>query len=252
MSNDTTTNQADKIAKLLAKAEGASTEAEATAFFEAAERLMLKWGIDSLMLQQHNGTAAKEDIEKRAFVWTGSSVHTTWMNDVMLMSAIAGHNNMHMLMSKERRTMYLVGFASDIDRAVQAFTTLVVQMNRFAAAEWKTVPGDEKAWMGQYDKRVWQRSFRDGFVDRIAARLREVRRDVHQEAAEQHGSGMELVLRDRKAQVDEFYDNLSKGTSRARGGRTNYGARSAGSAAASRADMGQTGVGRGPRAALGR
>lgn len=243
MSNDIDTATEErlvKIQKLLAKAERAGTEAEAAAFFAKAEELMHKWAIDDAML----AAAGKRDtdvIEQRAFRWTGSSLSTTWDADMHLMVVISRNHNVRMLVSRSTRTMYLVGYRSDIDNVLTVFTALVVQSARFQREAWKTAEGKE--WMGQYDKRVWARSFREGFADRIGVRLREAREHVHAEAKREHGSGMDLVLVDRKDRVDAFYDDIPKGTARSSSRRSDPNGRAAGREAANRADMGQRRVG---------
>lgn len=239
MAAKTEADRTDIIAKLLAKAEGASTEAEASAFFAKAEELMTKWAIDDLAVRAARTGAPAEEVTRLAFKWEGSSLSTTWDADMGLMHRLATVHGCRMYITRSFRTMTLVGFPSDMNHVVALFQSLMVQVVRFQRQAWSALDQGDKDDMGQYDRRVWARSFREGFTARIGQRLTEARRDVVDEAKATHGSGMELVLVDRKAQVDAYYDNIPLGRARNRGGRTDGQAWGAGASAASRADMGQ-------------
>lgn len=89
----------------------------------------------------------------------------------------------------------------------------------------------------------YQRNFAEGFKERVAQRLYEIRQAQKQETT---GSGMELALRDIKAEVDEAYnESFANARGVALSGRSKYdhSATGQGRAAGDRADLGQTRVG---------
>lgn len=90
---------------------------------------------------------------------------------------------------------------------------------------------------------TYQRNFAEGFAERVAVRLYEMRK-VQQASPE--GSGMELALRDLKAEVlDAFNEEYGRTKSVTLAGRSKYdhAARARGDDAGRRADLGQTRVG---------
>lgn len=88
----------------------------------------------------------------------------------------------------------------------------------------------------------YQRNYAEAFVQTVGIRLREIR--THQQQAGTAGTGMELALRDEVgAAFQEMFPKLSHV---ALGGRSKYDSRASaqGQEAGSRADLGQTRVGR--------
>jgi phosphopantetheinyl transferase (holo-ACP synthase) len=226
----------DKVQKLLNKAERSSTEEEASAFFAKAEDLMTRWAIDDAMLRAA-GKLDKENIEQRQV-----KVPSTYFSaDMILASRIGRVHNVKLLQNKPMRYIVLIGFTSDIEHVVQLYTLLRIQAVRFAQ---KGLDEHEsKAWMTGMEQYVWRRSFREGFAERVGDRLREQVRSTTTEAKKTHGSGMELVLVDKKKQVDDYYDGISKGKARARRERYSNAGGAAGRAAGNSADLGNSRLG---------
>lgn len=233
-----TSERAEKINKLLSKAQGASTEEEAGAFFAKAEELMTKWAIDDAMLR-HAGKLEDESIEQRKV----PVASTFFSADMTLASNVSRSHNVRLLQNKQGRYIILIGFTSDIENVLTLYNLLRIQAVRFSQQHNLTD-------MAGFDRYVWRRSFRTSFAQRIGERLAEQRRITTHEAEKVHGSGMELVLVDKKKQVDRYYDDLGKGRARMSRQRYSGSGASAGRSAANRADLGNARVG--GRRALGR
>lgn len=227
----------DKIQKLLRKAEGTGTEEEAAAFFAKAEELMTKYAIDDAMLQA-SGKMEREEVSTKHV-----KIASTYFDpDRMLISGIGRAHNVKLLQNKQGKYVVLVGFPSDIENTIMLYNLLQVQAARFAREAMRNEP--ESRYGTAMDQYVWRRSFREGFASRVAERLKEQKERTTEEAVKaQTGSGMELVLVDRKKQVDQFFSAMGKG--KVRGGNTRYNgsAGAAGRRAGNRADISNKRVG---------
>lgn len=232
MTTEAHDERVDKIQKLLAKAERASTEEEASAFFAKAEELMTKWAIDDAMLRA-SGKMEREEITERIIKFASSSYEA----DYRLVKAIGIVHDLKFLVSKSSKQVYLIGFPSDIEATMSLFLNLKVQADRFALKE--EVP----AWYTSFEKYVYRRSFKTGFADRIGQRLQEQRRSTVAAEAKTRGSGMELVLVDRRKQVDLYFHDRPKGKGRASRITHDYNGSARGRAAGDRADLGNRRVG---------
>lgn len=100
---------------------------------------------------------------------------------------------------------------------------------------------------------TYQRNFAEGFINKVSIRLHDIR--AHRRANEQSsGSGMEIMLRDKRKDINDFYKDMFGHTSpisKKGPGKFDNSAYSRGSEAGSRADLGQTRVGQGSRAIEG-
>ena len=223
--------RAEKIRKLIAKAESTNSEHEAQALFAKAEELMTQWAISDAMLQSV-GKQAKEEVTTERVHFTS----TYWTADMLLAARIGTPNNVKLLQNKQAKYIVLIGFPSDIANVVNLWQLLRIQSTRFAQQE--LTKDEAYPYMSKMDKFVWRRSFREGFADRVGTRLREQRERTETDEAKKHGSGMELVLVDRKTQVDQFFNNLSKSPARATRQRHDWNGSAAGRRAGDRADLG--------------
>lgn len=96
--------------------------------------------------------------------------------------------------------------------------------------------------------KVYQLNFAHGFVLKVADRLRDIEMARKQDQPD-GGSGMELMLRDKNKEVGEMYDEMFKNLrfAKPKNHKFDNSAFSRGSAAGSRADLGQSKVGGGPK-----
>jgi hypothetical protein len=205
----TLTAMKDKIAKLLAKAESTDNPAEAETFTAAAERLMLKLGIDAAELE-HAGQVKPEQIVEVRRQYTGgyAVVMVPFVHGIAL-----AYGNINVLQAKRgtSRSVYLIGFESDVAMLCTLLDS-VEQQSITAMRGWKRAnpgPADNA-------RLVAARSFIRGFGSEVADRLRALRVEVSSEAS----PGAALVLVGKQERVDEWlkeaYPTLKAGRAASR------------------------------------
>ena len=236
-------NYEDKIAKLLAKAEGAAklgNEEEAAAYSTMAEKLMLKYGIEEAKLAGE----ATDDVVRKQMTFTGS-YHKVQLTGVFV--ALHKLGTCRFVKIDPRRgesRLEIIGHAKDVDRALQLGASLLAQAMNGVASWWNLNKWRYGMADGctSRDDLIARRSYITGFFNGVASRLRK----LQEEAVVEAGTGTEMVLVSRLAKVDaqvtKWYPRMTKG--RATNRRTDYGARESGYSEGQRADIGQNRVGR--------
>lgn len=199
------------IAQMLAKAESTTPE-EAEALMEAAEKLMIKLGIDQAVVDAQRGRAgAPEQVITRRLDFTGnlrgeqhhlaSRVCNAWGSLKVYKSN--SHKCFH---------LHIVGYESDVDRAVTIINSLQVQAVVALKAWWKSHK-DEYDSLTSYNQEKARRGFVQGFGTGAGIRIHR----SHREAVQEAGTGSSLVLRDRSVAVQDYFDTLPLRRGRARG-----------------------------------
>lgn len=234
----------EKIAKLLRLAERAGTPAEAEAASRAAERLMTKWGIDEAMLRSNLGENSKPE----SIVTKGTAPFPKLFvkpRTHLACAVVHGMGNMKPYLNPQwdgTVIVKVVGWESDVDRALQFIPSIVLQADHAMAHWWKSEPYHKVLTAAQAKNA--KRQFLFGFAAVVKQRLEEMRQE---EVDKQPGSA--LVLYDRGKLVDEEYNKLSLKKGRGvRAGSVLGGAE--GRAAGARANLGGPSIG-GSRKALG-
>ena len=232
----------ERIAKLLALAEGASTVEEAEAAFQKAQALASKHAID---LELARVKAAPKERERpiKKTIRVGERGKRSNASFVSLFLTIGSANDVQCLIAHNSTYVIAHGLPSDIEKAELLWASLAPVLVKFGDAhvrdphaawrsETSTVrvtvknPGyygsttsywEEKPVSGQGARR----SFYEGFISRIGQRLREAKKEAIREAEEHfHGedqpvaqidgstlpSSLALVLKSKKAEVAEFLD----------------------------------------------
>lgn len=215
---------ADKIAKLLAKAEGTTNEHEAATFMAAAQRLMLEHAIEAGML-------AKADPARR----TRPIVRTMEFGKNvagikalrLLLAGVAQTNRCQCWMSGDRRFMTVAGFEEDVDFVLMLNQSIRIQM---ATALGVAAKDPIALMMGG---KTFSVNFMFGYVNRTTTRLRAMQRSSQNEVVTKD---LLPVLLDRKAEVDAMLPSkLRKGPPLRN--KQNGAALSMGAAAANSADL---------------
>jgi hypothetical protein len=247
----------EKVRKLLAMAEGGKTAAEAEAFAAKANELMIKWGIADAQLAADKKITST--IEYKFYPPTGPSTyaHEFVILGIGIADALGaqgiisqGHGvNARGTGMKKTESLGIIGFTEDVERILLLWRSLEIQcMNASKQAvdslgkwAWQSMTGMEK-----YN---FRRSFIVGFSGTVKKRLRDLYTEVV--AAETaRVAGTDLVLVDRKAQITKWsadHLNLRDTASRQYG----YNGMGMGSAAGSKANIGQTGLGASTQRAIG-
>lgn len=188
-----------KIANLLNLAENAGTPGEAEAASRAAERLMLKWGIEEAVIRSRMGKdAAPEKIITGQVVFP-ELFHKARM--IVLGAVVMGMGGMKVY--RQGLTYCIMGFESDVNRAVQLGTSILLQADNAQAYWWRHY--EQKRYMKSSDQFKARRQFLFSFATVVQQRLTEMR----VEEVTKQGTGTDVVLFDRSKLVNEEYDKLA-------------------------------------------
>ncbi len=251
-------SKVDKIVKLNALAEAASTDEERANAQDKINRLMATWSIDQAKID-----ARKEKGQTEALVEKSVQVRGIYHHPFGgLISSLANLGDMRILQggTSGKKTYYLLGFESDVDQALILFESLQAQAHLALKKARKTghVSSDYKD----------ARDFMFGFSAAASTKIRQARAEVlaaakaadeeimaaasdEAQAEDAANVGAELAIATKKERVDEFlaekYPRLGKARS---GGRLQSGwgnGTSAGLAAGRQANVGTNkGIGSGP------
>lgn len=253
---------ADKIAKLLRKAESTTFDEERDALIAKAQHLMTVYAIDEAMLAQH-GDAEREEIMCEMVTFTG-----VYMKDLAAITCVVAHANgvqpVLQNLTWKRPAQYgvsLNGFEGDVRRVRLLDTSLQLQCSA-ALQSWAKSPEGIQSWMTAMQKFKARRSFILGFSYGLRRQLEAAKRAGQEEAVKSEATrtdtteaeaseSVALVLRARADQVsdwvDQQYGRLTYVNRRVSGGGMN--ARAAGESAGRRASV-SDGLSGGSRGAL--
>lgn len=160
----------DKVRKLLAKAEGAATEAEAEAFFAKAADLIGKWEIEEAELADAKQAGpATWDIHNRIYDLSSYSPK----QDASAMNSVARAMGMRAYFTAYVRgcqaaTLVVFGTDDDLDRFEMMWASVSLQMTRFMKLE-------EKGNWNRNQQRAFRLGFKVGFGERIGERIAQAR-----------------------------------------------------------------------------
>jgi hypothetical protein len=239
----------ERVRRLLAKAEGAATEAERDAYNAKAAELIARYGIEEALLaadQQKRQEPGDRVVE----------LHPPYARDKgSLLAAVATPLRVRVVLrsgggmrgATARLSMHLFGMDVDLERVDLLYTSLLVQAAHGLAVARPDDPYESVA--------AYRRSWMIGFAAVIQRRLSAAEAAVTAEAdavRSRVGSSASasLVLADRSVLVDaavsQAYPQLRTARSRSLSGSGS----ADGAAAARRADLGGRRLGRRGRAAL--
>lgn len=188
-----------RVRKLLAKAEDPGvTEAEAEAFNTKAAELIARYGIDQAML-------AAEDKARDEITQVTIPIDNPYSTDkAHLLHAIARPlrcNTVRYAAGKTTYKMIVFGFASDIERVQLLYTSLLLQ----ATTQLSHVRPDNNGWYPE-STAAYRRTWLSGFSAAVSRRLVAAEaRAASTATTTSSGTSAELVLRDRKTQVEHAY-----------------------------------------------
>ncbi|HEX4811904.1 MAG TPA: DUF2786 domain-containing protein [Nonomuraea sp.] len=214
----------ERVRKLLAKAERTDNEHERATFMAAASALMARHGIDSLP-----PAGTRQVPGDRVVI-----LPDPWAKEkARLVSLVAQAVRCRPLLigrGEGGQRVHVFGFAADLERADLLATSLLLQM---ASGLARVRPPE-----GVTAVRAYRRSWLLGFTDEVYRLL--CAAESRAEAASA-GTGAELVLADRRAEVERavaaHYPDIRMSVPRTSG--TGY---RAGVTAARHADLGRTGM----------
>lgn len=202
------------ITKLLAKAESTPFPAEALAFQEHAERLMVRYGIEQAAIDAEariSGRPQERMVEERV-EFTGQ--YRVGQARGFTHIALA-FNNVRVLQANTstRKLLYLIGAESDVAQVLRLFASLRLQLESAMAAWWLDYP--YKDFLSTHERTLERRQFQLGFLSTVAGRIEA----AYSSEVAAAGPGNELVLASRRdradAKVAELYPQLRTARSQA-------------------------------------
>lgn len=260
---DKQTTYAEKIALLLRKAENTTSEVEAELFTAKAQELMTKYAITEELLAKAEGRQVQDHVIQDSIVYRG--IYQAALFNIG--KAIAVNNNCKILIDKwsggrNTTSLIVVGFSQDVARVQLLDASLQIQASTAMQRWYRRQDMDRAAGMQKYKAR---REFFFGFAIGVGQKLAMARRAGVAEAVKEEStrSGVaasdvrtstELVLRTKDEQVKDWYDTTygkNLRTVRHRHQSGGYSANSAGREAGLQSNVGQTGLGRTTKGAIG-
>ena len=227
----------DTVRKLLAKADGAATPAEAEVYTAKAVELMARHGIDEALLgaaAPHRDEVATCRIPVADPYSAGKARLLAWTASALRCRAV-----LHEAGGGRVAAVTVLGFASDRARVELLYTSLLLQASAQLARQ-------RPAWVGE-SVAAYRRSWLHGFAVRVHQRLVEAEARAAESAAAARaspsagpsaGPSVALVLADRRARVDRAYAEEFPQIGRARHARLSGSGYAAGTQAGARADLG--------------
>lgn len=215
----------DRLAKILAKAENTDSPEEAQVYLDAALQRAALLGVNLEMARAHarNKTKRETPEERRFTVGDLSSRYNAYL--VQLFTDIAYVHDVRCTIGGKNVYVWGYGLPSDLAIVEALFGVASIQMVNDATAalrrgEQRKVGGGYMRrnpntgyydWVSGVDGRIYRASFYKGYIERLNTRLwnarnRAVRQTDQREQEAGRSGGTELVLRTKKQEVDDFYD----------------------------------------------
>ncbi len=248
----TSMDYADKISKLLQKAES-TTPQEAEALRDKAYELMATYAVSQAEIDsRRTDKRVVEQIITRNINITGNFRHGLHLMSAAVVNAFETMSSYYTpdtdipirstdgskVRFAKAHIFYIVGYESDVEQAMLMVTSLQLQAAAAMSDWWRTFAHKDLLGRGPAyrAKRQFIISFGSGAAQKIRLSVRRARAGA--------SSGAELVLFDKKQAVDRFIDdnlNLITKKDRHKGGTWEAG--NAGYDAGQLANTGDTGVG---------
>lgn len=201
-----------RISLLLAKAERTENEHERDTFNAAAEKMMLRLGINQAELEAA-GTVKPEEIVQVIRSWTGN--YSIAM--LPFTSNLArGFGNLQILQhtfSAMLRKNYIIGHKSDVTAFTTLLDSLALQVMT-ALRRWQRENIEERRDLTDMEKYIQHRSFIVGFSRECSERLMALRNTEEQVVS----TGAALVLASKMDRVKDWTSEKYGDLSKARGG----------------------------------
>jgi hypothetical protein len=233
---------ADTIAKLLRKAEKASTPEEAELFFAKAQDLMTKYAIDAMTVHAKMNDGDKDPLGplcKRSVKVSSSYA----VADALLLQFIGDANDVKVLYSSQTKTSYMYGYETDCLNVELLYTSLLLVVSRQA------LDYGRKSGLTKMPLFIARRSFREAFAKRIDERLRASRAAAFKAYEDMGGSPLLPMVQSKKDAVQAFADPA--GRTKKTSHKSDWAAGVAGKQAANAADLGGPRLGGKVRGAIG-
>src|SRR5690348_15654757 len=171
---------AERIAKLLRKAEGTDNAAEAEAYTEMAQRLMVKYAIDEELIAIAAGTQVQDTIVTDKIQYDGI-FHMAFFD---IGNVLAHANNCRTLITKQQGShsrLTLIGFSKDVANVKMLDASLAIQAS---SAMHKWYDRQDVYGFTPMMKAKMRRQFIQSFAQGLRAKLAAANRAGTEDAAQ--------------------------------------------------------------------
>lgn len=216
----------DKLSKVLAQAEAASTPEEADAFLAKAQYLSTRWSIDLASARQHTARQEQRPEPVQRTITIGEPRAMGNSRLVSLFLACARPNDVRTDIARDSTTVYAYGFAADLEVVEALYVHLALQMlhdaSVFLASDAHLV--EEAVWnprtrtFGPPSKKTARLAFYEAFIDQVSTRLWTARQEAEERAERERlehpepeqGTSTALVLAEKEKEVAGYYSRTSQ------------------------------------------
>lgn len=227
---------ADKVRKLLAKAESTDSKHEAEALTAQAFKLIQQHDIDEANLTATGQTTADEPIIVRYVACHGI------FNEVLVSLGHAVAASLRGVQSIRdgsgtRSQMIFVGYESKVQLVETLFASLTLQQAGALKRRWKDMSPFMIASTSM-EKFKWKRSFGLGFAYEVRTRFEQLRKEADVEVSDSTA----IVLYDKDKKIDQYVEDAFKVKMVSKRLSSDFGAQYLGRKDGALADLGQGGV----------
>lgn len=228
MTADKFAKMAERIGKLLAKAEGTDNPHEAEAFTAQAEKLMIRYGIEEATARAAGGSGVRPEPIVEIRLRFDGRYGLPWIEGCYYIVQALGMRGYR----RGEHLFYIVGYESDAKAAEILLQSLWLQVIPAMWSWWKS-EGKQQWYYNRYEEMKARKSFVTSFGAAVSMRVEKTRTEVAEEVP-----GSALALLDREQQVNAFVDAMSLRKSR----RQSTDGNAAGYRAGREANLGGTGI----------
>lgn len=243
----------ERIAKLLAKAENASTQEEAESYFAKAQELATLHQISLAEAAAHHPDQKAKSVLTHRTITIGERGKQVNSHLVYLFSVIALQNDVTINIAHNSTYVIAFGHSDDIDAVELMWSRIAPIMVRMGEqylktdewrgeTEYRSKRVKVEGWYRDYYEEIWDHypvtkqsaraSYYQGFRQALGERLRKQRKETIAQAQQAHdeagdGVSTDLVLVNKAALVKDYYKQHSTARGSYRGGRSGGSGRAA-------------------------
>ncbi len=204
----------DRLGKILALADSGATEEERSHALRMAEDMAATLGVELAVARAHHASKTERETPQKRRVVVGNERSRYNAYLVELYCAIAGPHDVVVTVGWRNLHVVAFGLPSDLDIVEALFAVCAVAMVTDADHTLRRGEHKTAGMHGQpVDGRVYRAHFYRGFHSQLQTRLWDARTTAIRNstgAGDEAGAGTDLVLREKAAEVHDFYKEQTK------------------------------------------